>query len=245
MDTSVDNLVLIVTALPEERKAILGRAQDLRRDPTTDAQASIGDAMVAIAATGDGAWAAESGAGELCDALRPVALVGAGVAGALSPGLSVGDLVVGRRILDSRGEAPAPDAGFVDRAVRVGAVSGTLLTLERPAVARSEKAALAESLGEDGPGAVDMESAGWARAAAARRIPYLVVRSISDAADEELPAYLARCIGADGRMRRVAVLGYSLVRPGTLRALLRMRKRTQACGDRLASFLERFFTATP
>jgi nucleoside phosphorylase len=241
----VDNLVLIVTALPEERKAIRGRAQDIPFDPTTDAQASIGDAMVVIASTGDGASAAESGAGELCDALRPVALVGAGVAGALSPALSVGDLVVGRRILDSRGDAPAPDGGFVDRAIRVGAVAGTLLTIERPAVTRSEKAALADSLRGDGPGAVDMESAGWARAAAARRIPYIVIRSISDAADEELPAYLARCVGADGRLRRLAVLGYSFTRPRTLPALLRMRKRTQTCGDRLAGFLERFFTATP
>jgi adenosylhomocysteine nucleosidase len=239
------SVVLIVTALPEERDAIASRAHDVRFNHSGYVDAFIRDAEVAISATGDGAKAAEEGAGELCDALRPVALIGAGVAGALTPSLRLGDLVVGRRIRDSRGEAPPPNPGFVDRGVRAGALAGTLVTIERPAVGPSEKAALAVALDGEGPGAADMESAAWARAAANRGIPYLVVRSISDTADEEIPSYLARCVGADGRIRRAAVLGYSLTRPGTIPALLRMRKRMQACGEGLASFLDRFFTATP
>lgn len=241
---SADSLVLIVTALPEERRGILARTREADVDPMCYADACIGDALVVVATTGEGAEAAERGAAELCDALRPVALVGAGVAGALTPSLSVGDLIVGRRIVDARGEAPAPNSGFVDRAVRAGALEGTLVTTDRPAVSRVEKKALAASIEGTRPGAVDMESAGWARAAAGRRVPFLVVRSITDRADEELPSYLAECIGADGRIKRAAVLAHSLRRPGTLPALLRMRRRTHACAETLASFLERFFTAT-
>jgi nucleoside phosphorylase len=241
---SADSLVLIVTALPEEREAIIGRARDVWFDHPTYVGGSIGDARVVIASTGDGASAAERTAGELCDALGPVALVGAGVAGALTPSLAVGDLVVARRIQDSRGEAPPPDAGFVGRGIRAGAVAGTLVTRDRPALNPSEKAAIAQTVEGEGPGAVDMESAAWARAAGERGIPYLVVRSICDAADEEIPSYIARSVGSDGRIRRAAVVGYSLANLGTIPALWRMRRRTRDCADRLADFLERFFKAT-
>jgi adenosylhomocysteine nucleosidase len=244
MVMSADSLVLIVTAMPEERNAIVRRSREVWFDHPTYIGGSIGDAKAVIASTGDGALAAQRIAGALCDAFAPVALVGAGVAGALSSGLAVGDLVVGRRIWDSRGEAPAPNAGFVGRGVRAGAMAGTLVTRDRPAVTKSEKEEIAQTLQPDGPAAVDMESAAWARVAGERGIPYVVVRSISDAADEEMPSYLARSVGPEGRIRRGAVVGYSLLRPATIPALWRMRRRTRDCAERLAAFLERFFKAT-
>jgi adenosylhomocysteine nucleosidase len=232
-------LIGIATALKEERDAILRGARDLRFSGGGLIRARIGGSDVVLTVTGDGAESAWRGAEALCDAVRPAALIGAGMAGALTPGLSVGDLLVALRVLDEAGDAPAPDARLVAKALAAGnALPGTLRTVARPAVSSAEKAHLAKSLGVEGVSAVDMESSAWARAAAARGVPYIVVRSISDASDEDLPEYLARCVGEDGRMRRSTVVAYAALRPRTIPALLRMRRRMARCGETLAVFLQ-------
>ena len=75
----------------------------------------------------------------------------------------------------------------------------------------------------------DMESAAWAREAAARGIPYLVVRAVSDAATEELPAFLADAVGTDGSIRRGEVARRAILEPSSWGTLLRMRRRMHDC----------------
>lgn len=217
--------VAIVTALPEELQAIGALARD----------------GLAVAASGAGPRNAERGAGALCDAIRPAALIGAGVAGGLSPRLFAGSLVASRRIVGDSGDAPRPDEALLARAVAAGAAAATLVTVSRPVVAAAAKAELARSIGADAsdrdPGAVDMESAGWSRAAAARGIPFLAVRAISDRFDEDLPDYLAACVGEDGGIRRGAVVRRALAHPSTIPALFRMRRRVEAAVAVLVEFL--------
>ena len=85
-----------------------------------------------------------------------------------------------------------------------------------------------------------MESAAWARAAAAHGVAYVVIRAVSDDAFEELPAYLSRCMDKDGGIRRSAVALSALARPSTIPTLLQMRRRVRDCADRLAAFVEHF-----
>ena len=219
----------IVTALPEELEAIGALARD----------------GLAVGVSGDGPQNAERGAGALCDAVRPAVLIGAGVAGGLSPRLFAGSLVASRRIVDDAGEAPRPDEALLARAVAAGAVAATLLTVSRPVVAASAKVELARTLGADDrdPAAVDMESAAWSRVAAARGIPFLAVRAISDRFDEDLPSYLADCVGADGGVRRRAVVRRALANPSTIPALWRMRRRVDAAVAVLAEFLRTLLAA--
>ncbi|MGH9367210.1 MAG: hypothetical protein ACRD3M_06020 [Thermoanaerobaculia bacterium] len=235
--------VAIVTALEEEFDAITGHARDVRFGRDLVADASIGRTEVVIARTGDGAQRAARGAAALCDARRPSALIGAGVAGALSRDLAIGEILVSRRIRDARGEAPASDARLLARAVASGATEATLVTADRPVTSASGRAELLRSLGQPTPSAVDMESAGWARAAAARGIPYIVVRAVSDGAEEELPEYLARCVGEDGSVRRAAALLHALARPATIMTLLRMRSRVVDGTGRVSVFLEKLLDA--
>jgi adenosylhomocysteine nucleosidase len=232
--------VLILTAISEELDldAILRRASRIHYQWRGAVGARIGSTDVVIAATGDGAKNAGERAAALCDAIRPLAVVGAGIAGALSPGLGSAAILASSRVRDSTGDAPAPDARLLTRAVEAGAAAGTLLTVARPITAAAEKIRLAASL--EGPSAVDMESAAWARAAASRGIPYLVVRSISDRADEDLPDYLVACMGEDGAIRRGAVVARALVRPARIPELFRMRRRVLDCAGALSLFLERF-----
>jgi adenosylhomocysteine nucleosidase len=232
--------LLILTAISEELDigAILRRASRVRYPWRGAVGARVGETEVVIAATGDGAMRAAAAAASLCDRMRPLAVVGAGIGGALSPDLGSGAIVAAHRVRDSSGDAPAPDARLLSRALEAGAAAGTLLTVAHPVTAAVEKRRLAAFL--EGPSAVDMESAAWARVAASRGIPYLVVRSISDRADEDLPDYLVACMGEDGAIRRGAVVARALARPARIPALFRLRRRVLDCGQRLSLFLERF-----
>jgi len=230
--------VVIVTALWEEFRTIRRRAPGLRFDRDDRALGSIGDARVVVALTGDGPKRAGRGAAALCEAVRPSALIGAGVAGALSRELSIGQIVAARTIRDVSGEAPPPDERLLARAIAQGAMAGTLVTVDRPVTSASGRAALARSMNGRAAAAVDMESGAWAREAAARGIPYLMLRAVSDAAEEELPEYLGRCVGRDGRVRRQTVVAHALGRPATIPKLLRMRGRVLDGAARLSRFLE-------
>ncbi len=221
MSAADDAPVLILTAIPEESSAIAGRL-------------SGGNAVVV--ATGDGPRNAARGAAEAIALHRPQVVFGAGVGGALTPGLSVGDIVASARILDAEGEAPPPSRKLLETVhAATGIRAGTLLTLDRPAVSAAEKAKLAASTGA--PAVCDMESAAWARAAAAAGVPYLVLRAVSDTAEEDLPRYLARCMNAGGGISRAAVTLQALLHPTTIPDLLRMRRRVAACAEGLAELL--------
>ncbi|HKA37298.1 MAG TPA: hypothetical protein VKH43_10800 [Thermoanaerobaculia bacterium] len=237
--------MLIVTAFREEFAAVLARARDPRRRGD-HVRARIGNAAVALAMTGDGPCSAGTRASALCETLRPSALLGAGVAGALSPELRVGEMLVSRRVTDTSGDAPPPDAGLSARALAIAGISaGTFVTLDRPQVQSAGKIALGLAHDTSDPIAADMESAAWARAAAAHSVPYLVVRAISDSADEDLPDYLARCVGKKGGINRSSVVLHALSRPSTIPALLRMHARVRECARSLGAFLEIFLSPAP
>jgi adenosylhomocysteine nucleosidase len=234
--------IAIVTALKEEFEAVLSRAREARFRGTF-VEARIGTSDVALCLTGDGSGQAGRAADLLCETVRPTALLGAGIAGALSPGLEIGDVLVSARIRDAHGDVPRPDARLLAQALEnTGARAGTFLTVARPLVLASLKKALLQTLDAGGPAAADMESSAWARAAASRGIPYLVARAISDRAEEDLPEYLGRCVGQDGGIRRPSVVLSALAQPTTIPALLRMRGRLLSCAEKLAVFLEDFLS---
>ncbi|MEP6994769.1 MAG: hypothetical protein ABI968_09635 [Acidobacteriota bacterium] len=214
-----------MTALREELAAFAGR--------------SLPSGTV-VAATGDGLRRAARVTDALCARYRPSLLIGAGVAGALTADLSVDDIVVAHRILDRDGETPWPQGVLVvSAAAKPGARQGTLRSVDRPVVSVAEKASLALEAGPP-PAAVDMESAAWARVAAARGIPFLIIRIVSDTAEEALPGYLSECMDSEGGIRRSAVALQALADPGTIPTLWRMRRRVAECSARLAAFVTAF-----
>ncbi len=219
--------VAILTALEEERAGIRRALPD-----------SPG---IVLTATGDGPRRAASGAARFLERYRPSAVIGAGLGGALTPGLEAGDLVASRRVRFSVGDAATPDARLLERAQAAGAKPATLITVDRPIVSAAAKAALAGTAAGSSadPIVADMESAAWAKEAAARGIPYLVVRAVSDAAGEELPEFLPDSVGPDGSIRRSEVVRRALVRPSSWGTLLRMRRRLHDCSDALGAFLAR------
>lgn len=232
--------VAVVTAIREELAPILRSLRSFSAERLLGRKVfrtKVHAAELILATTGDGAKNAARGVAELCEAFRPAGLVGLGVAGALTPSLSACELVASACVRNGSGDVPPSDTLWLSLAIAAGARPATLVTVPTPVVSAAAKRTLASSLGGVEAAAVDMESAAWARAAAAAGVPFLVVRAISDLADDELPGYLPRCVGEDGGIRRSAVLRHALAHPSSIPALLRMRRRVAECCEKLAAFL--------
>lgn len=244
--------VAIVTAIPEEFEAIAKCVSDGQRrrlgngDGGFFLRGKMAGASVRLGMTGDGATRASRSLQFLFEESPVSLLVGAGVAGALVPSLRAGDLVVSCRVIDETGEVPPPDALFVARTLALGAKPATIVSVAGPLTSSKQKEDLAARVGasDSALAVVDMESAAWARAAASRGVPYVILRAISDTFDEELPAFLSSCLGSDGSIDRAAVARRLLIHPGALPALLAMRRRVLIASEGLGHFLVRFLAAS-
>jgi adenosylhomocysteine nucleosidase len=148
------------------------------------------------------------------------ALVSAGLAGALAPGLSAGKLLLPEAVVTPLGErfetSPLP-AGR--------SRSGSLLGSDELVVSAARKAELHHS---SGALAVDMES--HAVAAAARRagLPLYVIRAVSDDARRSLPIAARSAIKPDGTVDTPRTLLALLARPSDLGPLISLGRQAAA-----------------
>ena len=189
--------------------------------------------------TGIGFQAALAGAEAVLSAFAVDAMVSTGYVGALgSAGL--GDVILGTDTLDwttdgARTSFPC-DASL--RAIaretaaraRVGWSEGPVVTVANVVWMADEKRGLARASGAI---AADMESAAIARAAHVVGVPFLVVRAVSDGADEDLPMDFNLWLSPWGRVQGVA---YLLRHPSIIRSLLRMRRQVEHGSQNLARF---------
>jgi adenosylhomocysteine nucleosidase len=160
--------------------------------------------------------------------VSPSLVISAGVCGALAPGLGVGALVVPEAVL-------GPDGQRQPTAAVAGAQrSGTLLTTDR---VLEDAAAKSRLWLETGAVAVDMESSAILNWAAARGVPGLVVRAVSDPAGRGVPGDLARAVGHDGRVRPVRAVAAMLARPRALADAVALRAATAAALKTVAAAL--------
>ncbi|HEV3073975.1 MAG TPA: hypothetical protein VHB47_06110 [Thermoanaerobaculia bacterium] len=220
---------------------------------------------VALMATGDGPAAAAAGLQALLAAVRPRRLLAIGVAGGLTRGLAEGTLIAARQVVAGDGAMVPrePDAAWLAAALAGGAVAGAVVSADRiladpaarqallgkalpmPALpagsampARTPPAAMPGTIA-----VVDLESVAYARVAAARSLPYLVVRAVLDPADERLPLDFEACRDGSGRVSNARVLGHALARPRSLGKLWRLRTRVRDAAAGLAALAERLVAA--
>lgn len=168
------------------------------------------------------------------------AVLSIGFAGALSSSLQVGDLVVANDIRGSK-EKPDPKLLSAARQVQTDAPVrfGVAITSHEILWQAESKRALARSLGANEFGFVDMESNAIAGVCARAGLPFLVIRSISDRLYEDLPLDFNQYRNSDGRVDPRKVVNAALLRPGALKALFELRKRSKLCAGRLAEFVQR------
>lgn len=251
-DQDPESLTGIVTALPEEAEPILDRLEPPRSAPASSdpngplrriRDGRLAGVPVSVAVTGDGRRNATCGARAFLDSRSPSRLVVAGVAGGLVSGLDRCAVLAGR-VVWRTGAAPLipSDSLLLEATRRIGLPPAVVATVDRLLDSPAAKQAVREELARDGLDPVravaDLESGFYASAAAAREIPWLVLRAVSDDSTEALPSFLNRCRDEGGAVRRSRVARHVLLHPTELPELLRLRETVRRCARRLADAVE-------
>lgn len=142
-------------------------------------------------------------------------IVLAGTAGSLSAELSPGTALVAERVIDAQQRTWWPNLEAPKSLHR-----DTILSIDETLCESWKKRRRGE---QTGAAAVDLESAAFAECCEARGLEWSVVRGISDALTDPLPADVDRWIDARGRLRSFQVLVSSIRTPSTIAVLPRLR----------------------
>lgn len=152
-------------------------------------------------------------------------IISFGVAGALAPELKPGDCIVASGIVDGDQTFSCDENWFQAVAIR--------LPEKRIATIAGSQSILADSGQKHalhlktGAAAVDMESHIAARAARARSLPFITIRTISDAADRVLPPAALSALKPDGKIDMFGVVQSLIARPGQIPALVRTASESE------------------
>jgi adenosylhomocysteine nucleosidase len=242
-DRDATRAAVVLAAMPEELRPLRWLLTDPHPVTVGDVAMVTGrlhGQLVVLAVTGDGSRNARERAAAVL-ALAPArALLAIGVAGALSADLAPGDLVAVTRVVREHGPPLTASQQLIDVAAR-GARTGVAVTATRIAdtVAEKQRLLAVARAGGDGAAVVDVESAAYAEAAIAARVPWMILRAISDTAFESLPTLLNRCRDHGGAVRRGLVFARLLREPLVLPRLLDLRRRVVACAEALAPAVAR------
>lgn len=182
-----------------------------------------------VRCSGARSTAAAAAANDLIDG-GCAGLVSFGTAGGLDPALSPGALVIPDAVRLPGGETLPTDAAWRHRLIaRIGdgiaVASGVIAGASEPLLGAQTKRFCHHS---SGAVAVDLESGEVGRAAAARGVPFLVVRAVTDPADRSIPMWIAGIVTPDGRTPIGAVLRGLLKHPHDLGLLMQLRRDARA-----------------
>jgi len=222
--------VAIVAALRREMAPLYRRAK--LREVDGVYLCELPSALVAIGGMGrnPAARAAELAVREA----NPRVLISAGIAGALTPELKVGDVLQVREVVDEvTGDHYATLGG-----------DAVLVTTRYVAGIRAKRR-LATLFAAS---AVDMEAAAVARVAREHGIPFAAVKAISDELEFPMPPTSA-FVDARGRFRELAFAGFVAVRPKWWLAAIRMANQSQLAirnlGEALDHLIQQHTEITP
>lgn len=197
-------------------------------------ESEVNEARVRVAFTGIGSANAKS---VMANAVRwePDVCISSGFAGSLRPAYCIGDVFAAREVMElESGRTIAADHHLLTTAEKRGArVAERLLSSSEMVVTAEGKSRLGR-MAE----AVEMESFAVLTEAAARKIPGVVIRAISDAANEELPMDFSTVLNHSGKIDN-AKLALAVARaPHKLPALLRLGRNSRRAATKLAELLE-------
>lgn len=154
-------------------------------------------------------------------------VVSLGYCGALLARMPPGTVLLAESIVLPDGRSATCDDDLV--AALAGALADAKLPYHLCAIAGSDRAvATAKDKSRLGIGteahAVDMESHGVVRAAAAAQRPMAALRIVLDPAERDLPQAALVALGPGGKLRWAALMGALLRRPGEILGLIRLAR---------------------
>jgi adenosylhomocysteine nucleosidase len=192
---------------------------------------------VRILHTGIGGEAAAKALRMALEDDRPSAVISSGFAGGLDPALQVGDVIADVAVSSRELLRELPTE------IRRGRICTASAAVDSP----ENKARLYQKVGAQ---AVDMETEAVAAECARAGIPLLVVRAISDAAEDPIPLPLevAWDVAAQ-RPRPVRLCGYLAQHPARIGAFVRFLRQTNLAaknlGETLARIVDRMRSSQP
>jgi adenosylhomocysteine nucleosidase len=168
--------------------------------------------------------------------------VSSGLAGALQDGLAPGDIIAPQVLIaenlngDPRSDRLRVDEDLRKQAVEVGAIAADcLFTSDQVLLKASHKKACSSKAQS-----VDMESFDIVKEAKAWGARSVVLRAISDSAQDDLPIDFNRTLSKDKQVSVSKVIFELMKNPLALPALLRFGKQSREAARRLANFLDRY-----
>jgi adenosylhomocysteine nucleosidase len=216
--------VAIVAALEREVRPLVKRWRVTEKEYVGRRSRFFEKDDVVLVCGGIGAEAARRAAEAVISLYAPALVYSAGFAGALDPALKVGTVVQPARVVN------AGDGSSVS----LGQGAGVLVSFGAVA-SPAQKAKLRASFGAQ---AVDMEAAAVARAAEARRVPFAVVKVISDEFDFTLPD-MDRFVDSDGRFLESRFAVFAAIRPWIWPQVVRLATNSKRASRVLSEWLER------
>lgn len=166
---------------------------------------------------------------------EPNVCVSSGVAGSLRATYRVGEVFVAREVMElESGRTIAADRELVEAAERRGIRLAERLLSSANMVVTAEGKNRLGRMAE----AVEMESFAVLTEAAARKVPAVAIRAISDAADQDLPMEFSGALDDQGKVKASKVARSLARAPHKLPALLRLGRDTRVAATKLAEFLD-------
>ena len=244
-------MLAVLTAMPREASSF---AKAIQASPVNGRgrllKGVIGDTGVLVSTVGIRAGRTESVVSELTREHGVTEILALGYAGAASPGLRTGDLVLGAEtcLVDDSGVSESgPGTTTLDPALLARAESalsrsgvryqiGKIGTVSRVVTEPDVKRQLGESLGVQ---ALDMETYHVAEAVSRYRLPFLAVRAILDPVEMRLPEGLDT-LHEEGRVSVARGLGYVVSHPSEVWRLSGLGLKARAADRALNEFIRSF-----
>jgi adenosylhomocysteine nucleosidase len=226
-------LAALRRAMPVDRR--------IEMDGVTGFTGRHGGRVYRLVLTGIGPEKADAAARAVFSQEAAALAVSTGFAGALLPAAVVGDVIVATSVVSGRFDGIWRQSGSpmiceerVGRSVQAAATEMGVEVRSGPVVSLSTvvcRAVDKQDLGRlTGAVALDMESAAIGNVAQSHGIPFAVVRTVSDAANEDLPLDFNAFLKPLGWARGI---GAMIMNPSSLRGLNRLRHQSRQAAERL------------
>jgi len=238
---------ILVTFAMEDEFAPWRRLRAFRaaaQDATEAYTAEVGGAEVAIVVTGVGPRRAGAAA---ASAMRGepgsiACCISSGVAGALRPEFTVGQILAARSVISDGASSTAARNTLSSSEALVSFAGDCGATVVNRFCSGGRVISTAEEKKHFGAAAeaVEMESFAILQQAHEAGIPAVAIRAVSDAANEDLPLDMNNMLSRDGQLSVPRVLGQVALHPFAVPGLVRFARQGKRAAESLARFLDRY-----
>lgn len=211
---------------------------------------SFGNMQVVVIKSGMGHKKARLATKYLLENFNIIAVVNAGIAGAIEPNLKIGDLVLGTEVMSEFEEGNREFTQFYKSGVCILELIkmlsgikkedchiGKILSVRKGVGSKERKEQVFRKFNA---WAVDMEAASVYKECSSSKIPFITIKSISDLADESI-GFSEDVMADDGKLKPGKMLKTIISRPiSSITGMIRMMKNMNFALSRLKAPIESF-----